>query len=70
MAVVIPMHDIVRARRRDAERACVEQCVDILSANLRANLDAFDAAGPELRPVFARRVRHLSALLEYAVRLP
>ena len=67
MAVVIPIQDIMRARRRDAERACVEQCVDILSVNLRAALDAFDAAGPEQRRVYARRVRHLSALLEYAV---
>lgn len=69
MAVVIPFQDIVRARRRDTERACVEQCVEILSANLRSALDAFDAAGPEERPVYARRVRHLSALLDYAVQV-
>ncbi len=69
MAVVIPFQDIVRARRRDAERACVEECVEILSANLRLALDAFDIAGPDERPVYARRVRHLSALLDYAVQV-
>ena len=69
MAVVIPFQDIVRARRRDSERACVEACVEILSVNLRAALDAFDAARPEERPVHARRVRHLSALLDYAVQV-
>jgi len=68
MAVVIPFQDVLRARRRDAERACVEECVEILSANLRSALDAFDEAGPTERPVYARRVRHLSALLDYAVR--
>lgn len=67
MAVVIPIQDIMRARCRDADRACVEQCVEILSLNLRAALDAFDAATSEQRHVYARRVRHLSALLDYAV---
>ena len=69
MAVVVPLQDIVRARRREQERACSERCVEIIEANLRLSLDLFDTAPPEERPVYARRVRQLSALLEYAVHL-
>ena len=36
MAVVIPFQDIVRARRRAAEQACAERCVEIIELNLRA----------------------------------
>jgi hypothetical protein len=67
MAVVIPFQDIVRARRRDQERACTEQCVEIIEASLRLALEAFDSAPAHDRPVYARRIRHLGALLEYAV---
>jgi len=67
MAVVISFHDIARARRRNAERETTEQCVAIIEANLRVALDAFAVASPDERPLWARRVRHLGALLEYAV---
>jgi hypothetical protein len=67
MAVVIPFQEVVRARRRAHERACTERCIEIIEASLRLTLDMFDAAPPAERPVHARRVRHLSALLEYAV---
>jgi len=67
MAVVVPFQDIVRARRREQERACAARCIDIIELNLRLALDSFDLALPEERPIYARRVRQLSALLEYAV---
>jgi hypothetical protein len=67
MAVVIPFQDIVRARRREEERACTERCVEIIELNLRLALELFAAAPPAERPVYARRVRQLGALLEYAV---
>ena len=51
------------------ERACTERCIEIIEANLRLSLDLFDSAPPEERPVYARRMRQLSALLEYAVQL-
>jgi hypothetical protein len=69
MAVVIPFRDIVRARRRDEERACTERCVAIIEASLRVTMDAFDAAPPRERPLYARRIRQLGALLEYAVEI-
>lgn len=67
MAVVVPFQDIVRARRREQERAYTEQCIDIIEASLRLTLEMFDTAAPAERLVCARRVRQLSALLEYAV---
>jgi len=67
MAVVIPFQDIVRARRREQEHAYTERCIELIELNLRLALELFDAATPEERPLYARRVRQLSALLEYAV---
>ena len=69
MAVVVPFQDIVRARRREQERAYTEQCIEIIEASLRLSLDMFDTASPSERPVYARRARQLSALLEYAVQV-
>ena len=69
MAVVVPFQDIVRARRREQERAYTEQCIEIVEASLRLSLEMFDTASPSERPVYARRVRQLSALLEYAVQV-
>jgi len=67
MAVVIPFQDIVRARRREEEHACAERCVELIELNLRLALEMFDTAPPAERPLYARRLRQLSLLLEYAV---
>jgi hypothetical protein len=67
MGVVVPFQDIVRARRREQERACGERCIEIIELNLRLTLEMFDNAPAEERPLYARRVRQLSTLLEYAV---
>jgi hypothetical protein len=67
MAVVIPFEDVVRARRRQQERVYTERCIEIIDASLHLALEMFDAASPAERPLYARRVRQLSALLEYAV---
>jgi len=67
MAVVIPFQDIVRARRREQERACTERCIEIIEASLHLTLEMFDGASPAERPLYARRMRQLSVLLEYAV---
>ena len=69
MAVVIPFQDVVRARRRSAERESTERCIEIIEANLCVALEAFHTAPPAERPIWARRVRHLGALLEYAVEI-
>jgi len=69
VAIVVPFQEIVRARRREQERACTERCIGIIEASLRVTLDQFDAASPEDRPVYARRMRQLSALLEYTVQV-
>lgn len=67
MATVIPFEDIVRSRRRQQEHAYTERCIEIIELNLRVALEHFDAAPAEERPLYARRVRQLSMLLEYAV---
>jgi hypothetical protein len=67
MAVIVPFQDIVRARRREQERACAERCVEIIELNLRLSMELFDAAPPEERAMRVRRVRQLGELLEYAV---
>jgi len=67
MALVIPFEDIVRSRRRQQEHAYTERCIEIIELNLRVALEHFDAAAPAERSVYARRVRQLSTLLEYAV---
>jgi len=67
MAVIIPLQDILRARRRQQERIYTERCIELIETSLHAALEMFDAAPLPERPVYARRVRQLSALLEYAV---
>jgi hypothetical protein len=69
MGIVVPFQDIVRARRRQQERACAERCIEIIELNLRFALEMFDVSPAAERPVYARRVRQLSALLEYAVQV-
>lgn len=65
MAEVISFVQVVRARRRAAERESAAQCVPIIEANLRLALGYF-ATGPEReRPVRARQIRQLAELLEY-----
>ena len=67
MADVIPFQDIVRARRRQQERAYTERCIEILEATLHLALQMLETAAPQDRPLYARRIRKLSELLEYAV---
>jgi len=67
MATVIPFEDLLRSRHRRQQRVEMERCVEILELNLRHTLDQFAVAGEGEREVYARRLRHLSALLEYAV---
>lgn len=69
MAVVVTFQDIVRARRREQERVYTEECIEIIEASLRLSLEMFDRASHDERPLYARRVRQLSALLEYAVQV-
>jgi len=69
MAVVVPFEDIVRARRRAQEHARTERCIEIIESSLRLTLELFDAATEPERRLYARRIRQLSALLEYAVHL-
>jgi hypothetical protein len=69
MAVIVPFQEVVQARRRAHERACHERCIELIEANLRLALEGFDAAAAHERPIHARRIRHLSMLLEYAVQV-
>ncbi|MBP1684362.1 MAG: hypothetical protein H6Q33_505 [Deltaproteobacteria bacterium] len=66
MAVVISFQEFARARRRQEERACAARCVEILESSLCLALFRLDTAPPEDRPLYAKRVRQLSELLEYA----
>jgi hypothetical protein len=67
MGIVVSFQDLARARRRNEERVLTEQCIEIIELNLRLALEMFDAAPAAQRSTYARRVRQLSALLEYAV---
>jgi len=69
MAEIIPFTDLVRARRRDRERQSAQHCVELIELNLRLALDRFTTASPREQSLWARRVRVLSELLEYAVRV-
>jgi hypothetical protein len=68
MAVIVSFQDIVRARRRQQERLYTERCIAIIESTIELALQMFDDADPAERPLYARRVRQLSELLEYAVR--
>ncbi len=68
MAVIVPFEDIVRSRRRQRERLYTEHCIALIQSTIELALQMFDDASPAERPVYARRVRQLSELLEYAVR--
>ena len=67
MAEVIFFEDIIRAKRRAQAHDVAERCTEIIQLNLRLALELFDAAPPEERPLYARRIRHLGVLLDYAV---
>lgn len=67
MGIVVPFQDIVRARRRQRDHAYAARCIEVIEGTLRLALDRFGTAPPAERPLYARRVRQLSELLEYAV---
>jgi hypothetical protein len=67
MAEVISFADIVRARRRQRERACAQRCIEIIELSLEYAVEMFDVAPPAERALYARRIRQLSDLLDYAV---
>lgn len=67
MATIIPFEDVLRSRRRQQHQYELERCIEILSLNLRLVLDQLESADDDARPLHARRLRHLSELLEYAV---
>ncbi len=68
MADIIPFSDLILARRRDRERAAAQRCVDLIELNLHLALERFSTAPPSEQPVWARRIRVLGELLEYALR--
>ncbi len=65
MAQVIPIAEVVRARRRQREREYARVCLDIIEANLQLTLRLFATAPEADRPVRARQIRQLAELLEY-----
>lgn len=68
MAVIVPFQNLVQARRREDERQVNERCIEIIELNLRFSLALFEQATEHERVHYARRLRRLSELLEYAVR--
>ncbi len=65
MAQVISIADVVRARRRAAERETLASCVEIVEANLHLALRLFSVGPAAERPVRVRQIRQLGELLEY-----
>jgi hypothetical protein len=69
MAIVIEFEEIVEARRRRRQRESLERCVEIIDINLEYARLMSDCGPVAERPLHVRRVLHLSALRDYAVRI-
>ena len=67
MATVIPFEDIVRSRHRQRQQLEMEGCIASIHLKFRYTLAHCVAATAAPRPLHARRLRNLTALLEYAV---
>jgi hypothetical protein len=70
MAEIIPFADLVRARRRERDRETARQCLQLIELNLRLAVDQFGVARSSDRAIWARRIRVLGELLDYALHLP
>jgi len=69
MAHVVEFSELRRERRRRMERNTTEQCVEVLEWNLRNSVDRYFEARREDRSFHATKVRKLSEVLEYTLRL-
>jgi hypothetical protein len=69
MGQLIQIKELHQARRRRSEKVSMEQCVELLEANLKRSLDNYLSSPPEERSMRATQIRKLSEILEYALRL-
>jgi hypothetical protein len=69
VAEIIPFDDLVRARRRGREQESARHCVQLIELNLRLAVEHFATAPADEQAVWARRIRVLGELLEYALRV-
>ena len=69
MARVVEINTVRRQQRRRLERDVTEQCIGVLEWNLRSSVDRYFLAPREERLDRATRIRRLSEVLEYSLRL-
>ncbi len=69
MARVVEIGKVRQQRRRRLERDVTEQCIEVLEWNLRNSLDRYFLAPREERLDRATKIRRLSEVLEYSLRL-
>jgi hypothetical protein len=70
MARVVEISKVRREQRRRLEQDVTEQCIEVLEWNLRNSLDRYFLAPREERLDRATRIRKLSEVLEYTLRMP
>ena len=69
MARVVEISKVRQQQRRRLERDVTEQCIEVLEWNLRNSLDRYFVAPREERLDRATKIRRLSEVLEYSLRL-
>ena len=69
MARVVEISRVRQQQRRRLEQDVTEQCIEVLEWNLRSSLDRYFLAPREERLDRATRIRRLSEVLEYSLRL-
>ncbi len=69
MARVVEISKVRQQQQRRLERDVTEQCIEVLEWNLRNSLDRYFLAPREERLDQATKIRRLSEVLEYSVRL-
>ena len=69
MAEVIPIREILHARRRQQQHEAGLRCIEILEQSLRYHLDAFEQAPPHEWAMRASKLRKLGELLEYSTHM-
>jgi hypothetical protein len=69
MGQVVELKELHRARRYRAEKQSADQCIELLEWNLKHNVDRYLSSAYGERLFRATRIRKLSEVLEYALRL-
>ena len=69
MGQVVQIKELHRARRTRTEKISTEQCIELLEWNLKHSVDTYLSSPRDERPLRATRIRRLSEVLEYTLRI-